>query len=261
MKCLPTVLILIMVSNGFVMGQIRISKLTVEAGKVFQLKNSDIIVADTIAMEDGAEIQLNSLRKENYIRASVLIAGKKCVINGKGLNGKNGRAGRAGLTFSGPCREGGPGTAGTRGLDGSSGVNLFLYIEKIIVNGNLIIDLSGGNGGDGGDGGTGGSGSSGTRHCRGGNGGAGGNGGEGGTGGNGGSLIISGDEVETIRLMIGSSILVNNSGGVPGYGGLPGSGGSPGIGPSRMNGKTGNEGNEGRDGKAGENGLIQYEQQ
>ena len=58
-----------------------------------------------------------------------------------------------GNTPTGPCLNGSPGKDGTRGLDGTKAVNLFMYLEKVTVRGQLIVDLGGGKGGRGGHGG------------------------------------------------------------------------------------------------------------
>jgi hypothetical protein len=241
--------------------QVRVSKFLVKKNEVYQLDVSDIIVADTLVMMDSSRIRLNELKTENFIRAKVAIIGVNCVIDGKGVSGANGKNGVAGTTILGPCREGTAGKNGARGLDGGQGINLFLYIDQIIVRGNLIIDLTGGNGGDGGKGGEGGGGSPGTLHCSGGTGGAGGNGGRGGNGRTGGAHTLGGLEAETIRSMLNTQVIINVKGGNFGYGGASGYGGSPGLGPRGKNGKTGIRGTDGYHGRPGNNGSIQFEQQ
>ena len=244
-----------------VVAQVRVGRLVIKKKEVFQLQPSDIIVADTLIMMDSSRIVLNRLKPENFIRTKVAIIGKHCFIDGKGVKGSNGKSGLPGKTPLGPCRDGSPGRNGGRGLDGTQGVNLFLYIDEVIVNGSLVVDLSGGNGGDGGNGGEGGGGSPGTLHCNGGNGGLGGNAGGGGNGGNGGTLTIGGLDAELIRSMMGMKIIVNTLGGNNGFGGFHGYGGSAGLGPSKMDGKPGDDGKDGERGRAGNNGNIQYEQQ
>src|SRR5688572_57214 len=115
--------------------QVRVGKLVVESRKVFELNSADIIVADTLEMRDSSRLLLNKLKHENYIRVKVAIIGKKCVIDGKGVQGKPGRQGTAVKMPMGPCKDGIPGKEGLRGLDGTSGVNLFLYIDKLIIEG------------------------------------------------------------------------------------------------------------------------------
>lgn len=230
------------------------NRLIIKKGESFSFNESDIVVADTLIMEDSSSIVLNRLKKENYLHTKVLIVGKNCSIQGYGVNGKQGRTGRSGASPLGPCKSGADGTPGVRGLDGTSGVNLFLYLDKITLKGPLVIDLHGGDGGVGGKGGDGGTGTSGTVHCKGGDGGLGGNAGTGANGGNGGSL--------TIRCPAGLSeavqkeIKVKNHGGQFGKGGRGGYPGSAGLGPNRKNGKQGMPGAEGLDGGLGKNGAI-----
>lgn len=241
-------------------GQIRMNSLVIEPHESFQLVTSDILVVDTLVMKDSSRIVLNKLKQENYIRTKIAIIGKRCLIDGKGINGKPGKPGTGVKTPIGPCQPGIPGKNGQRGLDGTAGVNLFLYIDKLIINGELVIDLSGGSGGDGGNGGEGGGGSPGTVHCSGGNGGTGGNGGLGANGGPGGILHIGGLDSEVIRSILGSLVLIRNRGGNFGYGGIAGYGGSPGLGPAKK-GKRGKQGSDGVHGESGSNGSIQFEQQ
>jgi hypothetical protein len=241
--------------------QIRSGSFIIESGQTFELKNSDIIVADTLIMMDSSRLKLNKAKQENYLRVKVAVFGKNVVIDGRGIVGLQGKKGSRGSTSLGPCRPGSTGKTGARGTDGAQGVNLFLYIDKIIVNGNLVVDLSGGNGGDGGDGGEGGGGSPGTTHCFGGNGGAGGDGGPGGDGGKGGVLTFGGGDVDVIKLLIGSQIVINALGGNFGYGGIAGGGGPPGLSPSTHHGTAGRSGKDGAKGRPGINGGIQFEQQ
>jgi hypothetical protein len=228
---------------------------TYELGSVREL------LIDTLIMLDSSRIKLNSDDPENAIRATFAMIGTACVIDGRGANGMFGKPGMNGRAATGPCRDGYNARHGYRGHDGRPGVNLYLYLEKIIVNGNLIIDLAGGNGGDGGNGGEGGGGSPGTLHCTGGDGGKGGDAGSGGNGGSGGTLTFGGADLENMRGMLGSLIVVNTLGGNFGYGGIPGAGGMAGLGPSRNDGKDGISGKDGGRGKPGTNGGIQFEQQ
>lgn len=236
------------------------SRLVIEKNQVFEMGSSDIIVADTLIMKDSSTLLLNRSKKENYIRANVAIVGNFAAIRGRGVAGLPGKKGTGGKSAHGPCRDGFPAHHGARGTDGAGGVNLFLHIDHVTINGNLIIDISGGNGGDGGDGGMGGDGSPGTTHCNGGDGGAAGNGGGGGNGGAGGNLTISGTDSQTIRKMIGFQVVINILGGNSGYGGLAGAPGSPGLGPSHSrHGKKGLSGKEGPMGLHGDNGKILFQ--
>jgi hypothetical protein len=239
--------------------QVRVMKLVIPAKTSYELKNSDILVADTLILEDSARLVLNKLKAENYIRARVVFFGKNCVIDGKGDNGQQGKNGVPGITPMGPCTNGGSGKNGGKGLDGAPGVNLFLYLDNIKFNGQVLIDLSGGNGGRGGDGGSGGNGGPGTVHCLGGNGGNGGDAGQGGNGANGGTLTLSSTNNPFIHNLIGSLINVYTHGGLPGSQGLVGNRGEAGLGPSRKNGKNGIAGNDAPTGIAGLNGKVNFE--
>jgi hypothetical protein len=245
--------------SGLSLAQVRVSKLVIDRGQIYELVNSDILVADTLIMRDSAVLVLNKLKKENYIRANVFIVENNCFIDGRGLNGQQGRDGSSGSTPFGPCSDGSPGRNGGRGLDGTSGVNLFLYIEEVNIVGKLSIDLSGGNGGKGGNGGPGGGGSPGTVHCHGGNGGNGGNAGQGGNGADGGSLNLSSKKNPFIQNYIGSLINVYTHGGLPGEQGKVGDRGPAGLGPSRKNGKNGELGMEAPNSLAGINGKVNVE--
>jgi hypothetical protein len=256
--------LLLMIVMSFVVvvacAQVRVSKLVIKSKEVYEMGQSDIIVADTLIMMDDSRIVLNSLKKENFIRVGVAVFGNNCVIEGHGLNGKPGQNGKPYSVPTGPCQNGAPGRNGMRGLDGGIGINLFLYIDKITAKGRLTISLTGGHGGNGGDGGEGGGGSPGTLHCRGGNGGNGGNGAAGGNGGEGGTLTVGGKDVPVIKAMIGNYIILLNKGGNFGYAGISGSGGSAGLGPSKRNGKDGSRGADGVNGKSGNNGTIRFEE-
>lgn len=241
--------------------QVRIEKLVIKSNGIYKVAPSDIVVVDTLIMMDSSRIRLNDLKDENYIRARVAIIGNKCVIDGRGMNGKRGLNGNTGATPIGPCQNGVAGRNGGRGLDGMSGVNLFLYIDSMNVKGSLLIDLSGGLGADGGNGGIGGGGSPGTRHCKGGDGGNGGNGGDGGDGGPGGTLSLGGMGVLQLRALLGTSLTIYNKGGSFGYGGIAGYGGAAGLGPNRKNGKSGSPGSDGSDGKSADDGTILFENQ
>lgn len=242
-------------------GQVRVSKLVIKPHEVFTLDSTDILVADSLIMMDSSRIKLNGLKAENFIRTNVAVFGNNCIIDGRGVAGKKGTDGTVGLTPIGPCRDGVPGRNGLRGLSGGSGVNLFLYLDKIHLQGRLVIDLSGGDGGDGGDGGEGGGGSSGTQHCNGGDGGRGGNGGAGGDGGKGGKLTIGGREAVTMKACMGNLLVLKNNGGSFGYGGVGGPGGQAGLGPNRQHGTPGEKGKDGLYGRPGDSGAIQLEEQ
>ncbi len=254
-----SVLILLLCGCTMLLAQVRMSRLVIAEHEVYQLDSSDIVVADTLIMEDSSRLILNPLKRENYIRASYVVIGNSCVIDGRGIHGKRGRDGTTGATSIGPCQNGQPGRNGAKGLDGTSGINLFLYIDQLKTLGSLTIDLSGGDGGDGGNGGPGGGGSPGTRHCDGGDGGNGGHAGAGGNGGNGGVLTLGGKDAKHLRSLLSTGLKVFTRAGTFGYGGVLGYGGPPGLGPNRRNGRGGTPGNDGALGKPGTIGTILFE--
>jgi hypothetical protein len=239
--------------------QVRVSTLVIKQNEIYRLSPSDIIVADTLIMMDSSKIILNPLKTENFIRAGVVMIGNNCSIEGKGTNGTRGRNGIAGNTPIGPCKNGSAGRDGARGLDGTPGIKLFLYIDKVNTFGSLTVDLSGGNGGDGGNGGPGGGGSPGTNQCNGGNGGNGGNAGAGGNGGDGGILTLGGKEARDVRKKLGTTLKVFTKAGTFGYGGILGHSGPPGLGPNKRYGKGGLAGQDGHDGRPGTMGTILFE--
>lgn len=256
MKLAPVLFtsMVMVVMYGVSYAQIHVSKLVIKTNEKYFFGQSDIIVADTLIMEDSSTLVLNRLKKENYLHSKVIIAGNYCTIDGSGLNGSAGRAGRSGSSPVGPCKNATNGTSGGRGLDGTHGVNLFLYLDQVSISGVLIIDLHGGHGGNGGKGGEGGSGTSGTVHCQGGNGGFGGDGGNGANGGNGGSLFVNCPEA--LEELINNKIKVKNYGGTFGKGGRGGNAGYAGSGPSGKNGKPAMPGAEGFDGQLGKYGTV-----
>lgn len=243
-----------MIVISFCHAQIHVGKLIIKKGEKYSFNETDIVVADTLIMEDSSSIVLNRLKKENYLHTKLAIIGKNCSIQGNGVNGNSGRAGRPGASPVGPCKSGTSGTQGGRGLDGTSGINLFLYLEKITMKTPLIVDLRGGDGGAGGKGGDGGTGTSGTVHCKGGDGGFGGVAGNGANGGNGGSLTIHCPA--NLKELVSKEIKIKSIGGGYGKGGRGGYPGSAGLAPNRKNGKPGMPGTEGIDGGIGKNGVI-----
>lgn len=237
--------------------QVRVSKLVIKPKEIYNLSQSDILVADTLIMMDSSRIVLNKLKPENFIRIKVARFGNHCTIDGAGVDGQPGRNGTPGITPTGPCLNGSPGRHGTRGLDGTRGINLFMYLERVTIRGQLIIDLTGGNGGRGGDGGNGGGGSPGTLHCNGGNGANGGNASKGGNGGNGGVLTITVPRPQLLKdLVISKKIMVKNAGGGGGLSGKGGYHGGAGLGPTKKNGKDGEPGADSTNGVSGELGSL-----
>ncbi|HZY79186.1 MAG TPA: hypothetical protein VFE50_06675 [Cyclobacteriaceae bacterium] len=245
-----------------VFGQIRIAKLVIPEKQTYKIQNTDIIVVDTLIMNDSSVIVLNRAKKDNFIHAKHLIAKKGAKIIGGGAKGLPGKDGAKGTSMDGPCIDGTNGLNGTGGSHGDHGINLFLYFTQLTITGSLTVDLRGGDGGDGGKGGNGGGGSMGTRVCVGGTGGAGGNGGSGGNGGNGGALTISCKECIDLRALLGEHLLVRNYAGFGGVGGDAGGGGLAGLGANGQtskDGKIGPRGKRGTDGTTGKEGAINFE--
>lgn len=259
MTCSKIFILLLFLLPVTLLAQIRVGTLIIKKHEVYDIGQSDILVADTLIMLDSSRLVLNKLKRENYLRIGTAIIGNRCVIDGHGINGKTGRAGKSGVSPTVPCSSGLPGGNGGRGLDGTPGINLFLYLERITLRGTLIIDLGGGDGGKGGDGGNGGGGSPGTVHCFGGDGSNGGNAGPGGNGANGGTLTLNSAISQKIKDMIGKQILVRNGGGYAGSPGRAGYHGPAGLGPARKNGKDGLPGTESASGISGNQGKINFE--
>lgn len=237
-------------------------KLVVASGQSFQLAESDILVVDTLEMEDNSKIILNRNKADNFIHAKVIKVGNDCMIIGNGEKGTDGEKGLGGYTAVGPCKDGIAGRNGTLGTAASHGVNLYLYFTQLKIEGKLSIELSGGNGGDGGRGGNGGGGSPGTRLCAGGNGGAGGDGAKGGDAGNGGNLTFTTKGSGELRSLLGNKIQVRvygGSGGLGGDGGLGGLAGLVSAGRVSQDGDLGQKGKIGESGKHGKTGAINFE--
>jgi hypothetical protein len=245
-------------------GQIRMSKLEVPAGKTFVMKDTNVIEVDTLVLGDSAIINLSRKHVNNYIRVKVMRAGNGSQILGHGNRGSNGKAGAPGTTPDGPCHNGSHGRHGAHGGNGEHGANLFIHASSVIINGSLTIDISGGNGGDAGRGGAGGGGSPGTRVCVGGSGGPGGHGGIGGNGGNGGSLTFSCKDCLNPRLWLGNKLVVRSYAGYGGIAGDAGPGGLAGLGAggdTAKDGKAGQRGRKGMGGKTGREGAVNFEVQ
>ena len=243
-------------------GQIRLTKLILRPKETYELKESDILVVDTLIMMDSSRILLNKLKKENFLHVKKMIFGRECFIDGKGVQGLKGRNGRSGTSSSGPCSTGGTGSMGTEGTNGGAGINLFLSFSDIVFRGTLTIDVAGGDAGDGGTGGLGGGGGSGTRLCAGGTGGNGAAGSNGGNGGNSGNIIFNVPSIPELRTMLGERIIVRNYGGNLGSAGDGGSGGYSGLSPTgnnKLDGKPGKKGPKGKDGIAGKPGAITFQ--
>lgn len=241
-----------------VTAQIRLTKLVLQKGEQYQMEGSDILVVDTLIMNDSSKIFLTHEKKDIFIHTKVFRIGRGCMLNGAGEKGKDGTPGPTGTEQLGPCKPGGLGQNAKDGATGNHGKNLSIYSNEFTLSGSLIINLNGGEGGNGGTGGTGGGGGPGTRVCAGGNGGGGGNGGNGAVGGDGGNLLIQYAQGPDLHLMLGRQLTVKNFGGFAGQEGDAGPGGSAGLGSLR-DGRNGPKGLPGRPGEAGKVGLIKLE--
>jgi len=240
---------------SFSWAQIRLNKLVIEAKEKYQILGTDIIVVDTLVMNDSSSIILNSSKQDNFIHAKIASIGKGCTIYGHGMDRISGKQGENGITQSSPCRNGSPGKNGSPGERGRDAINLSLYLTVMKINGSLMVTLNGGDGGKGGNGGRGGDGGSGTRVCAAGDGGNGGNGADGGDGGNGGAFSFNCKNCPDLHLILGEKLIIKNYGGFGGVGGDGGLGGQAGLGPVK-DGKNGQRGIEGTHAAQGKIGLI-----
>ena len=258
----PVLAVSLIVCASLACGQVRIGTLVIKSKEIYELKESDILVVDTLIMMDSSILLLNKLKRENFIHAKKIVFHRGSLIDGKGVQGLPGRNGRTGSSSSGPCTEGGAGKLGTDGTSGGSGINLFISFSDIVSPGIATIDVSGGDAGDGGRGGNGGGGGSGTRLCEGGSGGKGGPGANGGKGGDSGTITFHTASVPELRSMLGERIMIRNYSGNAGSAGEGGGGGYPGISPTGKNsldGKPGKKGVRGKDGAAGKPGRINFQ--
>ncbi len=99
-------------------GQISLKKLELKPKQVYTIKDSDIIVVDSLIMRDSSVIILNKLKPSNFIHAKVAVFYNGSSIEGKGVTGLKGKKGKTGGSPQSPCTDGGigaPGIAGTGG--------------------------------------------------------------------------------------------------------------------------------------------------
>jgi hypothetical protein len=251
-----SILVLLFLTSAYVNGQIRLDKLELLKKQVYTIEESDILVVDTLIMRDSSKIVLNYLKQDNIITAKVFVVGTGCSIIGNGVNGPNGKTGEAGSSITAPCTVAKDARNGYNGLPGASGLNLSLYLEKVVFNGNITINLNGGDGGTGGAGGKGGIGGAATKFCTSADGGKGGNGGNGANGGRGGNLTIKCTECPELYLIQDDRLLIRVHGGFAGNAGDAGKGGYRGSG--KGNSKNGLNGTPGLNGKEGKRGTVVY---
>lgn len=193
-------------------------------------------------------------------------------INGlEGMRGEDGSDGADGTLGSPNGQTGENGTDGGAGGNGGNGTNGAVGLVnsgQLIVTGNVVFAVYGGDGGAGGIGGNGGNGGQGgmgggAYMDDGGNGGNGGNAGDGGNGGNGGNGGVGyiGDGVRILDFMNVVGIgFTGGAGGAGGSGGIAGDyglGGLPGFGDTSMGspGSPGLSGEPGATGAPGTDGL------
>jgi hypothetical protein len=255
-KRIGCILILLFSMSSYVNSQIRLDKLELLKKQVYTIEESDILVVDTLIMRDSSKIVLNYLKQDNIITAKVLIVGTGCSIVGSAVNGPNGKTGAAGSSITAPCKVGEDARNGYNGLPGANGLNLSLYLDKVIFNGNVTINLNGGDGGNGGTGGRGGTGGASTKFCLSADGGKAGNGGNGGSGGKGGNLTIKCTDCPELYLIQDDRLLIKVYGGFAGNAGDGGKGGYRGAG--RGNSENGLNGAPGLSGNEGKRGTVVY---
>jgi hypothetical protein len=254
-------LLLVLMVPGMLRAQVRLSRLELKRHEVYEIKQADILVVDTLIMNDSSRLVFDHQVTENFLHVKKLIIHGIAYVDGHGIHGLRGRNGRTGSSPSSPCTPGGVGLAGTEGTNGGRGLTLSLYLSDIDIKGKLVIDVSGGDAGDGGNGGRGGGGGPGTRLCAGGNGGNGGPGSKGGNGGDAGIVNLIAPRIPELRSMLDQTVIVRNYGGNHGLGGNGGAGGDAGLSPTgntKLDGKTGRKGPRGLDGIAGKPGTINF---
>ena len=247
----------------FVMGgpsvycQLRLDALTLKPKEIYKIVDSDILVVDTLVMGDSSIIMLDKTKPESFLHFKSAQIGNGCLILGHGKNGLKGKDGLKGKNGNGPCSDGLNGTNGANGGPGEAGSNLSIYVSKVDIIGNLVIDVAGGDGGNGGKGGNGGNGSGGTKVCKGGDAGNGANGGNGGKGGNGGILKVFCNNCSTNLIMLeNKKLFYKVFAGYGGEGGQEGSSGNPGLGTK--DGGNGKSGIAGIEGVAGAQGFYRF---
>src|SRR5690348_7878453 len=94
--CVMTRLVVFLVlafCTSSLLAQVRVGKLVIKPNETYELGQSDILVADTLIMMDSSRLLLNKLKRDNFIRAKVVVFGNYCVIDGKGVSGQPGRNG------------------------------------------------------------------------------------------------------------------------------------------------------------------------
>ncbi|PKV63302.1 hypothetical protein [Pontibacter ramchanderi] len=108
-----------------------LSKLVVAKGETYVAGPDNIILVDTLIMQDRATIKFDP-SQYGVLEAKVAYIGQKCLISSKGTNGSKGNRENA-------------------GSNGANGGDLTVSVHLAAL-GSLIIDTSGGDGGRGADG-------------------------------------------------------------------------------------------------------------
>ncbi|MBX0335164.1 hypothetical protein K3G39_18165 [Pontibacter sp. HSC-14F20] len=136
----------------------RISKLVIAKGETYTVGPDNILLVDTLIMQDKATIVF-APEMQGILQAHVAIIGDKCTVSSKGKDGASTQVGiapkrqevRRNLAntsttlLNGEVINADPVDNGTRGQDGGN-LKLSLHFEKL---GSLIIDSRGGRGGNG----------------------------------------------------------------------------------------------------------------
>src|SRR5204862_402720 len=116
-KVLPVFLIIF---PSIAWTQVRLTKLVLRPKQVYELKQTDILVVDSLIMMDSSRLILNKYKQQNFIHARVIKFGKGCWIDGEG--GEPGARGAAGLSALGNSKlDGYLGRKGERGKNGIAG--------------------------------------------------------------------------------------------------------------------------------------------
>ncbi|HAC23333.1 MAG TPA: hypothetical protein DCE81_00285 [Cytophagales bacterium] len=144
-----------------VCGQVRLDKLWLKTGEQYEVHASDILVIDTLVMNDSSRIVFRNGKTQNFIHCKSATLGKGAIVEAEGIAGARGEKGKNGQNSNGPCSNGTNATPGKPGEPGSSGGSISLYWDHLTLTGRFIVSIPGGDGGDGGEGGGGGRGASG----------------------------------------------------------------------------------------------------
>jgi hypothetical protein len=118
--------------------------LRVNRGEIFQLTGRNFSL-DSLILADSSQLLLDDHFDLTLIRSDYVSIGKGCAIIGIGKPGAQGLSGANSTSAS--YSDGRPGAAGF------AGISLILNVRYLHLDGDFIINLTGGQGGDGGVGG------------------------------------------------------------------------------------------------------------